>query len=249
MSITNISNLNLDKSISEDGAWSLISVKSCCSSNPNWITMILYCQRSIFNLHITILRYQTNTFPISPCQTKWQEQGEKPNHCSSAPTVVLHQQSPVLTVGLWGAGSPTSSSVSSQTESECGPTPTADCPSHHHLSVIERTHKHISRTHTPFEWSKTKKHHDVINIRGEQVLEATRSQVRRPRVGPDLRVRRTCHSGWVVPNFWVDAHASHTSHWTLSPDPRNGNLTPTHYIFTVPCAIPTANWLLQAVQE
>ena len=148
MSITNISNLNLDKSISEDGAWSLISVKSCCSSNPNWITIILYCQRSIFNLHITILRYQTNTFPISPCQTKWQEQGEKPNHCSSAPTVVLHQQSPVLTVGLWGAGSPTSSSVSSQTESECGPTPTADCPSHHHLSVIERTHKHISRTHT-----------------------------------------------------------------------------------------------------
>lgn len=201
--------------------WSYIS-QSLLFVKPkfNYYNIIL-STHSIFNLHITILRYQMNTFPISPCQTKGQEQREKLNHCSSAPTVVLHQQSPVLTAGLWVAGSPTSSSVSSQTESECGPTPTADCPSHHHLSVIERTHQHISRTYTVW-MCREEKRQDVINIRGEQVLEATSSQVRRPRAGLDLHARRTCHSGWVVPNFWVDAHASHTSHWTFSLDPSNG---------------------------
>lgn len=44
----------------------------------------------------------------------------------------------VLTVNLWGAGSPTSSTVSSQNECACGPKPIADCPSSRHLSVIKR---------------------------------------------------------------------------------------------------------------
>lgn len=47
------------------------------------------------------------------------------------------QRYPILTVGLWAAGSPTFLSVSSQMECECGPSPITDCLSRHHLSVTQ----------------------------------------------------------------------------------------------------------------
>lgn len=108
----------------------------------------------------------------------------------------------VLTASLWGVGSPTSSSVSSQNGCECGPTPTTDYPSHHHLSIIKRTYK-THNTAQSFEPNFRKNKHYYKKNKGwaddgrhKQSGEETWTKL-------ELHVSHTCHCNTVKP------------HWTL----------------------------------